>query len=313
MTTTLHWTTSKTKCDWYWKGSKWSSWRDQTWMRMADSMCFYWSWLVHQVDIKQESVASAFKHVQTSLAALARQLFSGYITVTPRQNKDLENHFQKLDKDRSGSVTLATSCHLGRMDTAQIRDLEIDPEISNKTWRSPYKNHTFWWFQIGAILLKSYPQRIWWDWLQAWPNHYLHTRRKFVLLHRFQQGSRFPSNFCLCPSTQLLYFVDLCWSLLIGHHCQNNGHVAMSDAEYDIAKDLGGTPRSSLSLQRTRLARCKPWQEHQPLGSRIHLQNLTDRSRVQDMLRNNKMQSSTFDPKLGTSETINFLDDLRWS
>jgi hypothetical protein len=60
--------------------------------------------------------------------------------------------------------------------------------------------------------------------------------------------------------------------LLIGRHCQNNGHVAMSDAEYDIAKDLGGTPRSSLSLQRTRLARCKPWQEHQPLGSRIHLQ-----------------------------------------
>ena len=248
MTTTLHWTTSKTKCDWYWKGSKWSSWRDQTWMRMADSMCFYWSWLVHQVDIKQESVASAFKHVQTSLAALARQLFSGYITVTPRQNKDLENHFQKLDKDRSGSVTLATSCHLGRMDTAQIRDLEIDPEISNKTWRSPYKNHTFWWFQIGAILLKSYPQRIWWDWLQAWPNHYLHTRRKFVLLHSFQQGSRFPSNFCLCPSTQLLYFVDLCWLVITAKITAMWPCQMLNTTSLRTSEELQGLPSPSSAL-----------------------------------------------------------------
>ena len=247
MTTTLHWTTSKTKCDWYWKGSKWSSWRDQTWMRMADFfLCVFidLDWSIRWISNKK--AASAFKRPWQPW----RSCFLVTL-VTPRQNKDLEKHFQKLDKDRSGSVTLATSCHhLGRMDMAQIRDLEIDPEISNKTWRSPYKNHalTFWWFQIGAIWLKSYPQRIWWDWLQAWPNHYLHTRRKFVLLHSFQQGSRFPSNFCLCPSTQLLYFVDLCWLVVTAKITAMWPCQMLNTTSLRTSEELQGLPSPSSAL-----------------------------------------------------------------
>jgi len=79
------------------------------------------------VDIKQES------SVSVPVPGTAAVFWLHWLRPI-RQNKDLEKHFQKLDKDRSGSVTLATSCHhLGRMDMAQIRDLEIDPEISNKT------------------------------------------------------------------------------------------------------------------------------------------------------------------------------------